>query len=93
MAARIDPSEDDNPFGQPFSSEAEKQKQQQRQKQMQISSPDSGRPGASSPGTSGLSGPAPELLNKFEGGADDVNAAVLIPGQNDKAVITISSDR
>ena len=33
----------------------------------------------------------PELLNKIEGGAEDVHAAVLIPQQD--GIISISSDR
>lgn len=33
----------------------------------------------------------PELLNKVEGGSDEVHAAVLIPDQD--GIISISSDR
>ena len=33
----------------------------------------------------------PELLNKVEGGAEDVHAAILIPQQD--GIISISSDR
>jgi hypothetical protein len=39
----------------------------------------------------------PELINKFEGGADEVNAVVLIGADNESdgetGVITISNDR
>ena len=33
----------------------------------------------------------PELLNKVEGGSEEVHAAILIPGQD--GIISISSDR
>lgn len=33
----------------------------------------------------------PELLSKLEGSADDVNAAVLIPGED--GVISVSDDK
>uniref|UniRef100_T1GDU4 Uncharacterized protein n=1 Tax=Megaselia scalaris TaxID=36166 RepID=T1GDU4_MEGSC len=33
----------------------------------------------------------PELLSKLEGSADDVNAALMIPGEN--AVISVSDDK
>ena len=52
-------------------------------------------PGNSLPGGSGGcvgNSSSPELLNKFEGGADEVNSAVMIPGES-KGVITISNDR
>ena len=56
-------------------------------------------PGGSAPGTPTASGGnantgliTPELINKFEAGSDDINAAVLIPGQ-EQGVMTASSDR
>lgn len=33
----------------------------------------------------------PELLSKLEGSGDDVNAAILIPGEN--GVISVSDDK
>lgn len=33
----------------------------------------------------------PELLSKLEGSSDDVNAALMIPGEN--AVISVSDDK
>jgi len=33
----------------------------------------------------------PELLSKLEGSSDDVNAAILIPGEN--GVISVSDDK
>lgn len=33
----------------------------------------------------------PELLSKLEGSSDDINAAILIPGEN--GVISVSDDK
>ena len=41
--------------------------------------------------TSANSSAKPELLNKVEGGAEEVHAAILIPGQD--GIISISADR
>ena len=41
--------------------------------------------------TSSTSSAKPELLNKVEGGAEEVHAAILIPGQD--GIISISADR
>lgn len=38
-----------------------------------------------------LSTKKPELLSKLEGSGDDVNAAILIPGEN--GVISVSDDK
>ena len=50
---------------------------------------------SSSPTTPLPTGPAgsakPELLNKVEGGAEEVHAAILIPDQD--GIISISADR
>ena len=44
--------------------------------------------------SAGLQSPSdskPELVNKIEGSAEDINAAVFIPGQD--GVLSVSSDR
>ncbi len=93
MAAQLHPDDDDNPFGRPFASS-------QHQSRTASSSTSAAAAGGftspvaptSSVGPNVTLGVYPEGVNKFEAGAEDVNAAVLIPGQ-ENAVLTVSNDR
>ena len=52
---------------------------------------ESSSPSSPVPTSSTTSSAKPELLNKVEGGAEEVHAAILIPGQD--GIISISADR